>query len=122
MNWKDAIIKISTKLLYIAKNNTQVSYIYKYIKVYGGEILKKFFSSEGKFNIFFVIGLILIISGFFYTKYPISLIGLLIAFIPETKNSVKHYKETRRINSYLIVEIVVFITTLYIIISTMLGI
>ena len=116
MNWKNAIIKISTKLLYIAKNNTQVSYIYIYIKVYGGEILKKFFSSEGKFNIFFVI------AGFFYTKYPISLIGLLIAFIPETKNSVKYYKETRKINSYLIVEIVVFITILYIIISTMLGI
>ena len=57
-----------------------------------------------------------------YTKYTISLIGLLIAFIPEKKNSVKHYKETRKINSYLIVEIVVFITTLYIIISTMLGI
>ncbi|WP_195930808.1 MULTISPECIES: hypothetical protein [unclassified Clostridium] len=84
--------------------------------------MKKFFSSEGKFNIFFVVGLILIISGFFYTKYPISLIGLLIAFIPETKNTINHYKETGKISSYLVVEVLLFITTLYIIISTMLGI
>ncbi|MBQ8997684.1 MAG: hypothetical protein IJ086_03190 [Clostridium sp.] len=84
--------------------------------------MEKFFSSEGKFNIFFIIGLILIIASFFYTKYPISLIGLLIAFIPETKNAIKYYKETGKINSYLVVEIVLFITTLYIMISAMLGI
>lgn len=84
--------------------------------------MKNFFSSEGKVNIFLVIGLILIIAGFFYTKYPINLIGLLIAFIPETKNAIKYYKETGKINSYLIAEVLLFITTLYIIISTILGI
>lgn len=82
----------------------------------------KFFSSDGKFNIFFVIGLILIISDFFYSKYPIALIGLLIGSIPETKNAINDYKETGRLSVYLAVQGFVFITTIYIIISTMLGI
>ncbi len=84
--------------------------------------MENFFSTKGKFNIFLVVGIILIISGFFYRKYPIDLVGLLIAFIPETKNSIKHYKETGKINTYLMAEIFIFIVTLYIFISTMLGI
>lgn len=84
--------------------------------------MKKFFSGRGKFNIFFVIGVILIISDFFYTKYPIALIGLLIANIPETKNAINDYKETGNLSLYLVVQGFVFITTIYIIISTMLGI
>ena len=84
--------------------------------------MKKFFSGGGKFNIFFVIGVILIISYFFYTKYPIALIGLLIANIPETKNAINDYKETGKLSLYLVVQGFVFITTIYIIISTMLGI
>ena len=82
----------------------------------------KFFSSDSKFNIFFVIGLILIISDFFYSKYPIALIGLLIGSIPETKNAINNYKDTGRLSVYLAVQGFVFITTIYIIISTMLGI
>ena len=88
----------------------------------GGERLKKFFSYEDRFNIFSVIGLILIIAGFFYTKYPIYLIGFLIAFIPETKKSINSYKETNKISFYLISQIIVFITTIFIIITTILGI
>lgn len=84
--------------------------------------MKKFFSGESKFNIFFLIGVIFIIAGFFYTKYPISLIGLLITCIPETKNSIKDYKETGELSFYLVVQGFVLITTIYIIISTMLGI
>lgn len=84
--------------------------------------MKKFFSGESKINIFFLIGLILIISDFFYTKYPIALIGLLIASIPETKNAINDYKETGKLSFYLVVQGVVCITTIYIIISTMLGI
>ena len=84
--------------------------------------MKKFFSGESKFNIFFVIGLILIISDFFYNKYPIALIGLLIGSIPETKNAINDYKETGKLSLYLAVQGFVFITTIYIIISTMLGI
>ncbi|MGL4912898.1 MAG: hypothetical protein ACRC3Y_10780 [Romboutsia sp.] len=84
--------------------------------------MKRFFSSEGKFNIFLVIGLVLIIAGFFYTKYPIDLIGLLIAFIPETKKSIRLYKKTGKINSYLVVEVLLFITTLSIIVYTILEI
>ena len=84
--------------------------------------MRKFFSCENKFNIFFVIGLILIISDFFYNKYPIALIGLLIGSIPETKNAINDYKETGKLNLYLAMQGFVFITTIYIIISTMLGI
>ncbi|MGL4914086.1 MAG: hypothetical protein ACRC3Y_16815 [Romboutsia sp.] len=84
--------------------------------------MKKFFSGESKFNIFLLIGVIFIIAGFSYTKYPISLIGLLITCIPETKNEISCFKETRKINLYLIMQIIVSIITLYIIISTMLGI
>lgn len=84
--------------------------------------MKKFFSGESKFNIFFVVGLILIISDFFYNKYPIALIGLLIGSIPETKNAINDYKETGKLSVYLAVHGFVFITTIYIIISTMLGI
>ena len=84
--------------------------------------MKKFFSGESKFNIFFVIGLILIISDFFYNKYPIALIGLLIGSIPETKNAINDYKESSKLSVYLAVQGFVFITTIYIIISTMLGI
>ena len=84
--------------------------------------MKKFFSGESKFNIFFVIGLILIISDFFYNKYPIALIGLLIGSIPETKNEINNYKETGKLSVYLAVQGFVFITTIYIIISNMLGI
>ncbi|MGL5312200.1 MAG: hypothetical protein ACRC92_03025, partial [Peptostreptococcaceae bacterium] len=69
--------------------------------------MKKFFSGESKINIFFLIGVIFIIAGFFYTKYPISLIGLLITCIPETKNEIKHYKETSKINLYLAVQVLV---------------
>ena len=84
--------------------------------------MKKFFSGESKFNIFFVVGLILIISDFFYNKYPIALIGLLIGSIPETKNAINDYKESSKLSVYLAVQGFVFITTIYIIISTMLGI
>lgn len=84
--------------------------------------MKKFFSGESKFNIFFVIGLALIISDFFYSKYPIGLVGLLIANIPETKNAINNYKEIGKLSFYLVVQGFVFITTIYIIISTMLGI
>ena len=84
--------------------------------------MENFFSSNGKFNIFFVIGLILIISDFFYSKYPIVLIGLLIGSIPETKNAINNYKETGKLSFYLAVQGFVFITTIYIIISTLLGI
>lgn len=84
--------------------------------------MEKFFSNESKFNIFFVIGGILIISDFFYIKYPLALIGLLIVYIPETKNAIKDYKETGKLSFYLVVQGFVFITTIYIIISTMLGI
>ena len=84
--------------------------------------MKKFFWGESKFNIFFVIGLILIISDFFYNNYPIALIGLLIGSIPETKNEINNYKETGKLSVYLFVQGFVFITTIYIIISTMLGI
>ena len=85
-------------------------------------MLKEFFSGESKFNIFFVVGLILIISDFFYNKYPIALIGLLIGSIPETKNAINDYKESSMLSVYLAVQGFVFITTIYIIISTMLGI
>lgn len=84
--------------------------------------MEKFFSTKGRFNIFFVIGMILIISEFFYTKYPIALIGLLIVCIPETKEAIKVYKETGKLSIYLVVQGFVFITTVYIIVSTMLGI
>mgnify|MGYP007029264514 CR=1 FL=1 len=59
---------------------------------------------------------------FFYNKYPIALIGLLIGSIPETKNEINNYKETGKLSVYLVVQGFVFITTIYIIISTMLGI
>ncbi|MEG1286364.1 MAG: hypothetical protein RRZ84_08990 [Romboutsia sp.] len=84
--------------------------------------MKKCFSCKGKFNIFLLIGAIFIIVGFFYTEYPVSLIGLLITCIPETKNEINNYKETGKINFYLIMQTVVFLTTIYIIISSMLGI
>ena len=84
--------------------------------------MKKFFSGESKFNIFFLIGVIFVIAEFFYNKYPIALIGLLIGSIPETKNAINDYKETGKLSLYLAVQGFVFITTIYIIISTMLGI
>ena len=87
-----------------------------------GETLKKFFSCEGKFNIFYSIGLILIILNFFYRSYLVGPIGLSIGYVPEAKNGINHYKKTGKIKSSLIGAIVIFIITVYIIISTMLGI
>ena len=71
---------------------------------------------------FFLIGVIFIIAEIFYNKYPIALIGLLIGSIPETKNAINNYKETGKLSLYLAVQGFVFITTIYIIIFTMLGI
>ncbi len=62
------------------------------------------------------------ISDFFYNKYPTALIGLIICCIPETKNEINNYKETGKLSLYLTVQGFIFITSIYIIISNMLGI
>lgn len=84
--------------------------------------MKNFFSFNSKSNVFSFVGLCLIILSFFYTQIPLQLIGLLIAFIPETRNAIISYKETGKLSSYLFAEILLFVVTLYIIISDLLGI
>lgn len=84
--------------------------------------MKNFFSLQGKFNIFLALGSLLVILSFFYNKYPINLVGLFIAFIPEGKTSIDIYRKSGKITTFLVLEAILFLTTLYIIISTLLGI
>ena len=84
--------------------------------------MKNFFSFQGRFNIFFVVGALFVVSSFFYTEYPINLIGLMILFIPETKTAIELYKQNGKISVFLVLETILLLTTIYIIISTLLGI
>ena len=84
--------------------------------------MKNFFSFNAKFNVFYFVGLCFIFLDIFYTKFPLNLIGLLIAFIPETRNAIISYKETGKIGAYLLLEIALFIVTLYLVASELLGI
>lgn len=84
--------------------------------------MKNFFSFEGRFNIFFVVGALFVICSFFYKEYPINLVGLMILFIPETKTAIELYKKNGKISTFLVLEAILLLTTIYIVISTLLGI
>lgn len=73
-------------------------------------MLKDFFSFKSAFNIFSVVGLLVILSNFYFKEPPLVLIGLIIARIPEIYQSIVDYKKSGKINLILILFAIVFIT------------
>lgn len=85
-------------------------------------MLKDFFSFKSKFNIFFVVGFLVVLSDFYFKGPPLSLIGLIIAWIPEIYQSIVDYKKSGKINPILITFAIVFITLAVILIFDLLRI
>ncbi|MEG1310904.1 MAG: hypothetical protein RSD47_02740 [Romboutsia sp.] len=85
-------------------------------------MLKNFFSFKSKFNIFFIVGLLVILSNFYFTGPPLVLIGLIIAWIPEIYQSIVDYKKSDKINPILISFAIVFIALAAILSFDLLGI
>ena len=77
-------------------------------------MLKNFFSFKSTFNIFFVVGFLVILSNFYFTGPPLALIGIIIVWIPEIYKSIIDYKESRKINPTLI-PFIVFVTLIAIV-------
>ena len=71
--------------------------------------MKKFFSMDDTFNIFKLIGIIIIISNFFIKEPMLIMIGLLIAWIPDINKGIINYKNTAKINSTLVVNGIILI-------------
>ncbi|MGL4912617.1 MAG: hypothetical protein ACRC3Y_09310 [Romboutsia sp.] len=76
--------------------------------------MKKFFSMDGSFTIFTVVGLIFVCSNFFISYPPLILIGLFIGHIPNTKKSIHNYKITHKLDSNLILNGLIIISLLII--------
>jgi hypothetical protein len=72
---------------------------------------------DARFNIFSLIGLIIIFSNFFIAESSLVSIALLIALIPDINKGIANYKNTGKINSILIYSSIVLVFLIIILAS-----
>lgn len=74
--------------------------------------MKKFFSMDGKFTIFTVVGLMFLISYLFFYNPIFLQLGVLIAWIPDINKSLANYKNTGKVDFTLVLTGIILASTI----------
>lgn len=79
--------------------------------------MKRFFSTEGKFNIFNLIGILFALISLFTNEIMYVLIAIYISITIRIPMYIREYKGTKKLRTYFIIDLVAFciITLIFII-------